>query len=40
MESKVLIGYWKVRGKAEIARQLLALNGIDSDEKNYVGDAE
>jgi hypothetical protein len=32
---KILLGYWKARGRGEVARQLLSLCGVDWNEKHY-----
>lgn len=37
---KIRLGYWKARGRGEVARQLMALCGVEWDEKNYVDDKE
>lgn len=37
---KLHLGYWKARGKGEVARQMMALCGQDWDEKHYTGNGE
>ncbi len=35
---KIRLGYWKARGRGEVARQLMALCGVEWEEKLYEDD--
>lgn len=39
-QNKIRLGYWKARGRGEVARQLMAIFGAQWDEKQYTDDKE